>query len=94
MNSFIKGMINKKLKNVNPKELLEYSKQYQIPISEKQANQISSYLSNTNLDPLSEQDRMKLFKKLAQLTDLKTAQQAQKLFNKLIKEHGVESWFK
>ncbi|MDL4841526.1 DUF2624 family protein [Aquibacillus rhizosphaerae] len=94
MNSFMQQMAVKKLKKISVDELLNYSKQYEIPLTKKQAQQITSYLGKTQLDPFEEKDRLQMFKKLAQLTDIKTAQKTQRLFSKLIKEYGVESWFK
>lgn len=94
MSSFVKQMVVKKIKSITPKELLAYSKEYGINITNKQAEEITTYIRKTTLNPLDEKDRLKLFKKLAQITDLQTAQKAQKLFSKLIKEYGVESWFK
>ncbi|WP_138415763.1 DUF2624 domain-containing protein [Aquibacillus sediminis] len=93
MNSFVQQMIQKKLKQVHPSDLLDYGEEYGIPLTEQQAKQISAYLKNTNLNPTNEKDRMQFFKKLAQITDIKTAQKAQKLFNQLIKDYGVQSWF-
>lgn len=86
-------MMIKKIKSIKPEELRNYGEQYNITLTKKQAEEITSFLGRTNLDPVKEHDRLKLFKKLAQITNLETAQKAQKIFNKLIKEHGVESWF-
>ncbi|QDP40625.1 DUF2624 family protein [Radiobacillus deserti] len=93
MSGMMKKMALKKLKTLKPDELIQYSKEYNIPISGQQANDIVSYIKKTKLDPFKEADRMKMFKKLAQITDLPTAQKGQKLFVKMIKEYGVESWF-
>ncbi|MDC3415539.1 DUF2624 domain-containing protein [Aquibacillus salsiterrae] len=94
MSNIVKQMVIKKLRSITPNELLGYSKEYGISITKQQAEEITNYLSKTKLNPMEEKDRLKLFKKLAQITDLKTAQKAQKLFAKLVKEYGVESWFK
>ncbi|UFT97797.1 DUF2624 domain-containing protein [Radiobacillus kanasensis] len=93
MSSFMKKMALKKIKAIQADELLQYSKEYNIPITEQQANDIVSYMKKTKLDPFKEKDRTMMFKKLAQITDLPTAQKGQKLFVKLIREYGVESWF-
>ncbi|MCT2537580.1 DUF2624 domain-containing protein [Aquibacillus koreensis] len=93
MNNIMKKTILKRLKQISVEDLLTYSKEYGITINKTQAEKITSYMSTTKLDPFEEKDRLTLYKKLAQLTDLQTAQKAQQLFNKLIKQYGVESWF-
>ncbi|MRH43104.1 DUF2624 family protein [Aquibacillus halophilus] len=94
MSNFANQLLLKKLRNVSAKELITHGNEYGISLTNKQAEDIASYLSKTSLNPINEKDRMKMFKKLAQITDIKTAQKAQKLFGKLIKQYGVESWFK
>ncbi|GAA5415528.1 hypothetical protein Pryu01_00559 [Paraliobacillus ryukyuensis] len=93
MQGFVQQMIKKKLKGITSTELLHYAKQYDVVITSEQAVQIASFLHANELNPLLESDRMKMFKKLAQITDLNTAKQAQRLFNQLIKQYGVEGWF-
>ncbi|WP_226036920.1 DUF2624 family protein [Aquibacillus saliphilus] len=93
MNNFFYDMISKKLKKVSANDLLTHSKEHGINLTTNQAEEIAAYLSKTNLNPINEKDRMKMFKKLALITDIQTAQKAQKLFKKLIKDYGVESWF-
>lgn len=87
-------MMTKKLKSITPDELKKYGDLYNISLTTKQAEAIISYLRKTDLDPLSEKDRITFFKKLAEITNIETAQKAQRLFVKLIKQYGVESWFK
>lgn len=86
-------MIEKKIKNLSVSELLDYAQQYQISITTAQANHIVQFLQSTNLNPLLQTDRMKMFRALAEITDLNTAKQTQRLFNELIKQYGVEEWF-
>ncbi|WP_112181331.1 DUF2624 family protein [Paraliobacillus zengyii] len=93
MQPFIKQMIEKKLKNISKKELLSYAKQYRINLTDIQADKIVKFLHNNDLNPLDKSDRVIMLKKLAQITDLETAQQAQQLFNQITKQYGVDSWF-
>lgn len=93
MQPFVKQMIEKKLRNITKAELLNYAKQYQINITNTQAEKIVAFLHKTDLNPLEKSDRVVLLKKLAQITDLETAQQAQQLFNQITKQYGVDSWF-
>ncbi|WP_174613828.1 DUF2624 domain-containing protein [Virgibacillus ihumii] len=93
MTNFIKELIMNKLKQLSAKELLHYSKQYGFSISYNQAKQIESYLKQNKVDPFSETGRKKLYKDLTQITDQSTAQKAQRLFEKMIQEHGLEYLF-
>lgn len=94
MNNFVKQMVTKKLKEISSHELLSYSRQYQITLTKKQADNIAAYLKQNQLDPFRESDRLQMFKKLSQITDVETAKKTQKLFWVLIREYGIESWFK
>ncbi|WP_117169205.1 DUF2624 domain-containing protein [Paraliobacillus sediminis] len=93
MQPFVKQMIEKKLRNITKTELLSYAKQYQVNVTDTQAEKIVAFLHKTDLNPLEKSDRVVLLKKLAQITDLETAQQAQQLFNQITKQYGVDSWF-
>lgn len=86
-------MILKKLKQISTEDLLYYSEQYDISLSRKQAAQISAYLQKADFDPFNEEDRMMLFKRLAKITNVETAQKTNRLFKQLTKEYGIDSWF-
>ncbi|WP_036769231.1 DUF2624 domain-containing protein [Pontibacillus halophilus] len=86
----IKQMVKQRLKKITANELIQYSKEYEVPLTKTQADAIVKYLKSTDLNPLDEKDRMKALKKLAQITDPKTAQQVNKIFNAIVKEHGLE----
>lgn len=75
-------------------ELLHYATTYQIPITADQARKITHFLKTNTLNPFKEKDRKLMFIKLEQITDKNTAARAEKLFQELIKEHGVEDWFR
>ena len=89
----IKQVVKQKLQALTVNELLAYAKEYNVTITEKQAEQIISYLKQTELNPLDEQDRMKALKKLAQITDPQTAQKVNKIFQGMVKENGLSHWF-
>ncbi|WP_053219156.1 DUF2624 domain-containing protein [Virgibacillus senegalensis] len=93
MNNMVKKMVLNKLKQVSTEDLLHYSKQYDIPVTKKQAEQITAYLKKADFDPFSEKEQMTFFKKLAKITNVETARKANKLFKQLTKEYGVDSWF-
>lgn len=93
MANIIKSMMLKKLKNITAEEILHYANAYQISISNEQAKAIANHLKKYEYDPTDAGDRAKMLKKLAQITDLKTAKACQKLFYKLIKEYNIEHLF-
>lgn len=93
MQPFIQQMIEKKLKSISKQELLHYASQYQIVLTDEQASNIVNFLRHSKLNPLLENDRMEMVRKLAQLTDFNTAKQVQGLFQQLVKQYGVEEWF-
>lgn len=93
MNSIMQQMAIKKIKQISKKELLTYSEEYEIPITPSQADQILHYIKTKEINPFTEQGRLLMFKNIARITDISTAQQAQKLFHELIKTYGIESWF-
>lgn len=92
MNIFIKQIVQQKLKNITPKQLVAYSKEYDIPITQKEAESILKIAKESNLDPFDENDRLKIIKKVAKVTDMKRAQAANKLFLKLMKENNLDKW--
>ncbi|WP_188453641.1 DUF2624 domain-containing protein [Virgibacillus oceani] len=93
MSTFIKEMIAKKLKQLTSDELLHYSKKYGFNLSQAEAQSITKYLKTQQIDPFSSQDRVKMLKELARITDLQTAKKAQKLFEEIIKSYGLEYLF-
>ncbi|WP_066192942.1 MULTISPECIES: DUF2624 family protein [Gracilibacillus] len=93
MNMLTKKMIAYKLKHLSAEEIKQKADEYQIALSHQQANAIASHLKQSNYDPTKPADRTKMLKKLAELTDSKTAQACQSLFKQLIKEYNVEHLF-
>ncbi|MGN8645498.1 DUF2624 family protein [Gracilibacillus sp. HCP3S3_G5_1] len=94
MNGISKRIIISKLKKISANEIIEYANKYNITVNEHQARLISSHLQRNRYDPTNAEDRAQMLRKLAQITDIKTAKACQQLFNKLIKEYGLESYFK
>ncbi|MEQ6375888.1 DUF2624 domain-containing protein [Bacillaceae bacterium S4-13-58] len=92
MNKFIKQIVQQKLKNITPKQLVEYSREYDIPITQREAENILNIANESDLDPFDENDRLKIIKKVAKVTDMKRAQAANKLFLKLMKENNLDKW--
>ncbi|TCT26992.1 uncharacterized protein DUF2624 [Melghiribacillus thermohalophilus] len=88
--SIIKQMVQQKLQNLSVRELLYYAEAYDFHITKKQAEDIISFLKSTRLDPFNERDRLKMLRKIASVTDKKTAQKVYRLFKSLAKQYGVE----
>lgn len=93
MSFFIKEFARKKIRSISADELLAFARQYEFQVKRTEAEQIVHYLRNTSQDPFVAADRKKIFRELAQITDPKTAKQAEKLFYQLIKSYGVEHLF-
>ncbi|WP_036830968.1 DUF2624 family protein [Pontibacillus litoralis] len=93
MKRMIKQVIYQKMKSITPGELLSLSNEYNIDLTMEQAKQIAAYLHQTELNPLEEKDRMQALKKLAQITNPKTAQKAYRIFQQIIQDKGLSHWF-
>ena len=94
MSSFIKEMVKMKIRQLSHQDLLNYSKEYNFSLTEMQSRSIIAYLQTNNLDPFLESDRVKMFNKLAEITDHATASKTIRLFNELISSYGLEYLFK
>ncbi|WP_242145319.1 MULTISPECIES: DUF2624 domain-containing protein [unclassified Bacillus cereus group] len=83
--NLIKQIVNKKINSMSPKELLKYSKEYKIPITTEQADQIVLLMKGKNINIYDTDERLELLKKIAKVTSPSTAQQVNTLFQKLLK---------
>lgn len=93
MSIFIKELIKRKLSQVSVTDLLEYGEQYGFSISNTEAEKIVAYMNSNNVDPFNENDRSKMFQALTQITDVNTANKAQRLFDEIIRSYGLEHLF-
>lgn len=82
--NFIQQIINKKLNNITSNELLKLSKEYQIPITEEQAQKIVSLIKGKNINIYSHTERIELIKQIAKVTSPATAQQVNTLLQNLL----------
>ncbi len=94
MNGLTKRIMINKLKQLTASEVFEYAQKYHLSISKTQAQAIANHLKNSTYDPTDAEDRTKMLKKLAQITNMETAKACQQLFQKLIKEYRVEHHFR
>ena len=83
--NLIKQLVNKKLNHISTKELLKYSKEYDVPITTAQADQIVGLMKGKNINIYDNDERLALLKQIAQVTSPATAQQVNTLFQQLLK---------
>ncbi|MBO9129617.1 DUF2624 domain-containing protein [Bacillus sp. 165] len=83
--NIIQQIVNKKLNNITVGELLKFSKDYQIPITVDQAQQVVSLIKGQNINIYNDAERLELIKKIAQVTSPVTAQQVNILLQNLLK---------
>ena len=93
MSIFIKSLVQNKLKQLSYLDLINYGEQYGFSLTQKEAQNIIIYLKSNQIDPFDENDRIKMFDELAQITDLNTARKAQQLFYEIISSYGLEHLF-
>lgn len=72
--NLIKQLVNKKLNHISTKELLKYSKEYDVPITTAQADQIVGLMKGKNINIYDNDERLALLKQIAQVTSPATAQ--------------------
>ena len=83
--NLIKQLVNKKLNHISTKELLKYSKEYDVPITTAQADQIVGLMKGKNINIYDNDERLALLKQIAQVTSPATAQQVNTFFQQLLK---------
>jgi hypothetical protein len=83
--NIIQQIINKKLNNITVEELLKFSKEYQIPITVDQAQQVVFLIKGQNINIYNTAERLELIKKIAKVTSPATAQQVNILLQNLLK---------
>lgn len=93
MSNFIKELIHSKIKQITKEQITHYSKDYGFNISNEEAEQIIAYLKTNQIDPFDVDNRMRMYMELASITNIQTANKAQKLFNQMIKSYGLEHLF-
>ena len=83
--NLIKQLVNKKLNHISTKELLKYSKEYDVPITTAQADQIVGLMKGKNINMYDNDERLALLKQIAEVTSPATAQQVSSLFQQLLR---------
>lgn len=94
MSTFIKHLIINKLKQLSYEEVIYYSNEYGIYIDEQEAKEIANYFNKEAIDPFNEHDRIKVFNKIAKITNEDIAKKARGILNGLAKSYGFNDIIK
>ncbi|MBM7620284.1 hypothetical protein JOC95_002137 [Bacillus tianshenii] len=78
-------IVNKKLHNISPEELLNYSAQYNISLTSDQAKKVSALLQSKKVNVFNTSERIQLMKEVARITGHETAKKVNQLFMEFTK---------
>jgi hypothetical protein len=79
----LEHIINNKLNKITREDLLKYAKQYNIQITNVQADRIVGLIRGKNLNIFDSSERARLIKEVAKITDPATAKKINQLFLQL-----------
>lgn len=82
---FLENIINMKINGITGKELLKYGKQFNIHVTEEQAEKVAQFLRGRNIDIFDDRDRTLVIKEIARITSPTTAKKVNQLFIQLTK---------
>ncbi|RJR09251.1 DUF2624 domain-containing protein [Candidatus Parcubacteria bacterium] len=78
-------IVNKKLHNISPEELMNYSAQYNISLTSDQAKKVSTLLQSKKVNVFNTSERIQLMKEVAKITGHETAKKVNQLFMEFTK---------
>lgn len=78
-------IVNHKINHLTVKELLKYSKEYNISLTDEHAQQLISIIKEKNVNIYDTNERRELIKKVARITTPQTAKKVQQLLQDLMK---------
>ena len=78
-------IVNKKLHNISPEELMNYSAQYNISLTNDQAKKVSALLQSKKVNVFNTSERIQLMKEVARITGHETAKKVNQLFMEFTK---------
>lgn len=85
--SVFQQLVNKRLRTVTVKDVIKYSKNYQIPISVEQAKKIVAILrSKQKLNIFNDDERKAVLREIAKQTNVNIARQFNKVFMTFMKK--------
>ncbi|MBT2656683.1 DUF2624 domain-containing protein [Bacillus sp. ISL-18] len=80
------SIINHKINTITAEELIKYANQFNITISNQQANKISEYLRGKNINIFDTTQRSQLVKQIAKAAGPETAREVNKLLVEFTKK--------
>lgn len=80
------NIINHKIHTITPTELLKYSKQFKIPISDTESEKLAQHLNSKKVNIFNPAERSQLIRELATITSPATAKEVNNLFNLFAKQ--------
>ncbi|MFC0014835.1 MULTISPECIES: DUF2624 family protein [Allobacillus] len=86
----IKQLVRMKLAQTSPKEIVQYSQRYNIPLTMSQSEELLDFIHTKKIDPFSEKDRLKTFSYIEQNIGRREANNAKKLLENLAKEYNLD----
>ncbi|HWO97994.1 MAG TPA: DUF2624 domain-containing protein [Bacillus sp. (in: firmicutes)] len=78
-------IVNHKINHLTVKELLKYSKEYKISLTDEQAQELISIIKEKPVNIYDTNERHELIKKIARITNAQTAKKVQQLLQDLMK---------
>ncbi|AKO94167.1 DUF2624 domain-containing protein [Priestia filamentosa] len=79
-----KQIVNNKINRMSVKELLKYSKKYDVSLTDTQAATLVNIMKEKKVDIFNVEERKELIKKIARVTDQQTARKINQLIQELI----------
>ncbi|MFJ7637227.1 DUF2624 family protein [Peribacillus sp. NPDC097264] len=76
-------MVNHKINQIRPDELLSLAKQHQISLTQKQASDITALLAGRNINIFDIRQRQNVLGQITQVAGANTARAIETLFNNL-----------
>jgi len=75
------NIINHKINNITSAELMKYSKQFKIAITDDEAVKLAKHLNGRKVNIFKPSERAQLIREVAKLTSPQTAKELNDLFN-------------
>ncbi|WP_445490388.1 DUF2624 domain-containing protein [Niallia sp. 03133] len=75
------NIINHKIGNITSTELLKYSKQFKVAISDEEAVKLANHLNGKKVNIFNPADRSQLIREISKITSPATAKEVNELFN-------------
>jgi TRAP-type C4-dicarboxylate transport system substrate-binding protein len=80
MMNIYQQIVNKKLHNITAEELMKYSAEYSINLTNDQAKKVSALLQSKKVNVFNTSERIQLMKEVAKITGHETAKKVNELF--------------